>query len=87
MSENQRELAVVSDLAPTDIVQSNRPQVEDGALPWSDASTPVDDTYTERAVRENEPEILRYRSASPIGICISDMDDRLKDQLTRPLRD
>lgn len=86
MSENQRELAVVSDLAPTDIVQSNRPQVEDGALPWSDASTPVDDTYGERAVRENEPEILRYRSAIPIGICISDMDDRLKDQFLKLVR-
>ena len=80
MSENQRKLAVVSDIPPTDIIQSNRPQVEDGALPWSDASTPIDASYSKREVRENEPEILRYRSAIPIGICISDMDNRLKDQ-------
>ena len=80
MSDEQREVAVVSKIAPTDIVQSNRPQVEDGVLPWSDASTPTDDSYTNRTEREGEPEILRYRSVIPIGICIRDMDNRLKDR-------
>ena len=42
MSDEQREMAVVSKIAPTDIVQSNRPQVEDGVLPWKNHPPPAE---------------------------------------------
>ncbi len=86
MSPSQRTIAAVSEVAPSDIVQSNRPKVEEGGLPWADASTPTDGTYRGRAIRPNEPEILRYRRAAPIGIAMDDLDAQSKEILINLIR-
>ncbi|HCV00779.1 MAG: hypothetical protein CL897_04315 [Dehalococcoidia bacterium] len=81
LDEGQREEAVISTAAPPDIVQSNRSQVEEGALPFPTArlmGIPSDSTWIERGRVEKaglgfKPEheaAVRY-SAKPSGLAAS----------------
>ena len=74
----QRETALISAAAPPDIVQSNRPRVEEGALPVPTArlmGIPSDDRWEERGRAERaglgfgpEQEAAVRYSASPSGL-------------------
>ncbi len=85
LDEGQREAAVMSAAAPPDIVQSNRPRVEDEALPIPTSQLmglPSDSRWEERARAEREglgygPEqeaAVRY-STAPRGIAAAALSD------------
>ena len=83
LDESQRSVALISTAAPPDIVQSNRPRVEEGALPIPTRrlmGLPSDPAWDERARAERAglgfgPEqeaALRY-SATPGGLPAQDL--------------
>ena len=91
LDEGQRAAAVISAAAPPDVVQSNRPQVEDGVLPIPTSQLmglPSDDVWEERARAERaglgfgptEEAALRY-SSTPKGLAGAAMSDAQRDLL------
>lgn len=91
LDERQREVAVISTAAPPDIVQSNRPRVEEGALPIPTRrlmGLPSDPDWDERARIEREglgfgPEqaaAVRY-SATASGLAAAGLRDSQRELL------
>ena len=81
LDTQQRARAIVSPVAPFDMIQSNRPRVEDGALPlpltslmgaWmNDAAREATNRFQDQRdalLRSQDWEALRYRAAAPAGI-------------------
>jgi hypothetical protein len=71
----QRERAVISPVAPFDIVQANRPRVENGALPWPDTFG-IEATQRLRqamGITDELDELVRY-TPEPKGLPFTDMD-------------
>jgi Protein of unknown function (DUF3500) len=89
----QRASAVISPRAPFDIVQSNRPRIEDGALPLDLGSIfsmqrPALNTAFERMRTEIERDFVpgdreahRYESSQPKGIAGAEMTPSQRDAL------
>ncbi len=91
LDEPQRAAALLATAAPPDIVQSNRPRVEDGALPIPTArlmGIPSDARWEERARAEraglgygpDDEAAVRY-SATPRGIPAHDLHDSQRELL------
>lgn len=87
---DQRSQAVIASAVPLDIVQSNRPRVEEGALPLSvNAQMGQPDTASERrrrlfGVTPETEEALRF-SAQPKGLAGAAMDQAQRAALARLL--
>ena len=95
LDEGQRASAVISPAAPTDIVQSNRPHVEEGAINIPLAEL-MDRKEPERSIaREREAEqraklgltpeleeMLRYSSTAPRGLAASALTEAQRELLT-----
>jgi hypothetical protein len=70
----QREQAVISAVPPTDIVQANRPRVEEGAINDSTGGGPSGSGLrSQLGLTSIHEDLLRYTSA-PKGIAAGDMD-------------
>lgn len=80
----QKRAAIISDLAPSDIVQSNRPRVEDGAIPFTPQvlmnlppNPEMDAAFARQnasnAMTDEQLAPLRYSSAQPAGIAVATM--------------
>ncbi|MEP7215844.1 MAG: DUF3500 domain-containing protein [Anaerolineaceae bacterium] len=78
----QKRAAIVSDLAPSDMIQSNRPRVEDGATPFTPQvlmqlpTNPAMDAAFARqnagnAITEDQLAPLRYSIERPAGIAVA----------------
>ena len=87
----QRETALISTAAPPDIVQSNRPRVEDGAVPIPTArlmGIPSTETWEERGRAERDglgfgPEqeaAVRY-SVTPVGLAAGALRESQREML------
>jgi len=78
--------AVISPVAPTDIVQTNRPRVTDGSLPPEAAAGPGGPQLrAELGLTPELYEMLRY-TIEPKGLPASDMDDAQRVTLLRLVR-
>ena len=95
----QRAVAIISPAAPFDMVQSNRPRVEDGALPRSlnalmgefvpEAMRQGFDRVQatqDALLRPEDFEALRYSVARPAGLAATAMSEGQRDALTALLR-
>jgi hypothetical protein len=83
----QRERAIISPVAPFDIVQANRPRVENGALPWPDTFG-IEATQRLRqnlGITDELDELVRY-TPSPKGLPYDDMDAAQRDAFVRLVR-
>ncbi len=91
LDEGQRSMALISTAAPPDIVQSNRPRVEEGALPVPTTrlmGIPSDARWEERARAERaglgygpkQEAAVRY-SATPGGLAAADLRDSQREML------
>jgi hypothetical protein len=85
---DQAAQAIVTETAPRDIVQTNRPRLEEGALPRSFGTFAPG--ATARNANEMEsglaPEVeakVRYSSTAPIGLAGSAMDAGQREALSR----
>jgi hypothetical protein len=75
--------AVLAPVAPTDIVQTNRPWVEDGALPRIGGPGPAGESLrTSLGLTPELDEMVRY-SLKPKGLPASAMDVAQRDALVR----
>ena len=86
--------AVISERAPSDMVQSNRPRVEDGAIPFTPQvlmSLPPNPAMDAAFASQNERNAtteeqlapLRYSVAHPAGVGVASMEPRGRDILER----
>lgn len=95
LDEKQRNTAVISPAAPTDIVQSNRPQIEEGALniPLADLMRRKEPDYTNAQERETQQRkalgltadlenVLRYSSTTAKGLSTKAMNAPQRELLT-----
>jgi hypothetical protein len=83
---DQRERAIISPVAPTDIVTTNRPRVVDGALPPQEETGPGGPQLrASLGLNAEHDEMLRY-SLQPKGMPASDMDDAQRVHLLRLIR-
>lgn len=99
LDEEQRACAVISPAAPTDIVQSNRPRVLEGAynIPLAelmDRKEPARTEAYEREARQRAAlgltdeliEVLRYSSKEPRGLVATAMSGSQRELLTALVR-
>lgn len=78
--------AVISPVAPTDIVQTNRPRVSDGSLPPEAAAGPGGPQLrAELGLTPLHDELLRY-TLEPKGLRADEMDDAQRVLLLRLVR-
>jgi hypothetical protein len=78
--------AVISPVAPTDIVQTNRPRVTDGSLPPETAAGPGGPQLrTELGLTPEYDEMLRY-TLEPKGLRAEEMEDAQRVLLLRLVR-
>ncbi|HLF72645.1 MAG TPA: DUF3500 domain-containing protein [Dehalococcoidia bacterium] len=89
LDADQRMQAIISPAAPTDIVQSNRSTIEDGALPLVAGAMMgrprVESEDQARILLGMTPaldEVLRF-SPRPKGLAASDMDEAQRDAFTK----
>ncbi len=95
LSADQRSLAVVAKAAPLDLVQGNRPRVEDAVLPiplW-ELMAPMPEANADRLRRvsarlsadlglgDREMEAIRYSAARPAGLPAAAMNSGQRDAL------
>jgi hypothetical protein len=92
LSPEQQNQAIISPAAPTDIVQSNRSAVEEGALPLPAGSMMgrprlegEEQARRELGLTPALDEVLRY-ARTPKGLFAADMDVKQREVLTRLLR-
>ena len=86
LTPEQLTQAVLAPVAPTDIVQTNRPQVEDGALPTIGGPGPGGERLrTALGLTPELDEMVRY-SLTPKGLPASAMDTVQRDTLVRLVR-
>jgi hypothetical protein len=86
LDARQREQAVISPIAPTDIVQTNRPRIEDGALPQIGGPGPgVQGLRDKLGLTPAHDEMYRY-SATPKGLPAGEMNAAQRDALARLVR-
>jgi hypothetical protein len=75
LSDGQRAKAIISPVAPTDIVQTNRPRIEDGALYNIGGGGPGGQGLRDKlGLTPEHDEILRYSASTPKGLVASAMD-------------
>jgi hypothetical protein len=83
LDSKQRERAVISPIAPTDIVQTNRPRIVDGALPQIGGGGPGGQGLRDRlGLTPAHDEMYRY-SNEPKGLAAADMSTEQRDALQR----
>jgi len=83
---DQRAKAIISPIAPTDIVQTNRPRIEDGALPPITEGGPGGATLRKAlGLTTEHDEMVRY-SKTPKGLAVSDMDFAQREAFGRLVR-
>jgi hypothetical protein len=86
LDPDQRKVAILSPAPPTDIVQTNRPKVEDGALNVSTGGGPGGSALREQLGLTSEmEEALRY-STTPKGLPADAMTPAQRDVFTRLVR-
>ncbi|MEP6872388.1 MAG: DUF3500 domain-containing protein [Anaerolineaceae bacterium] len=82
LDSEQKRAAIISDLAPSDMVQSNRPRVQDGASPLNPRlimNLPLNPAMDAAFARQNAGNAttdeqlapLRYSAARPAGIAVA----------------
>lgn len=83
LKPDQLARAVISPVAPTDIVQQNRPRIEDGALPPTGGTGPGGERRrAELGLTPDHDEMVRY-SLKPKGLPAHAMDAKQRDVLLR----
>src|SRR5439155_3716240 len=83
LNPDQRAQAVLSPIAPTDIVQMNRPRIEDGALYQIGGAGPGGQGLRDKlGLTPAHDELLRY-SEKPKGLPSGVMDGSQRELLTR----
>jgi hypothetical protein len=83
LKPEQRTRAVISPIGATDIVQTNRPRVEDGALYVIGGQGPAGQGLRDQlGLTPAHDEMLRY-STVPKGLSAADMDAAQRDLLSR----
>jgi hypothetical protein len=83
LDAKQRERAVISPIAPTDIVQTNRPRIVDGALPQIGGGGPGGQGLRDKlGLTPAHDEMYRY-SSEPKGLAAADMSTEQRDALRR----
>jgi hypothetical protein len=86
LDAGQRERAVISPIAPTDIVQRNNPRIEDGALPQIGGGGPGGQGLRDSlGLTPAHDEMYRY-SMTPKGLAAGDMTPDQRDGLARLVR-
>lgn len=87
LRSDQREKAVISPVPPTDIVQMNRPRIEDGALYQIGGQGPGGQGLREKlGLTPEHDELLRYSASMPKGLPASAMDADQREVLSRLVR-
>jgi len=83
LDAKQRERAVISPIAPTDIVQTNRPRIAEGALPQIGGGGPGGQALRDKlGLTPAHDEMYRY-SSEPKGLAAADMSTEQRDALQR----
>jgi Protein of unknown function (DUF3500) len=83
LNASQRQRAVISPIAPTDIVQTNRPRIEDGALPQIGGGGPGGQALRDKlGLTPAHDEMYRY-SLEPKGLAAADMSSEQRQALKR----
>ena len=86
LDATQRQQAVISPIAPTDIVQTNRPRIEDGALPQIGGGGPGGQALRDSlGLTPVHDEMYRY-STTPKGLPASEMTMAQREALGRLVR-
>jgi Protein of unknown function (DUF3500) len=86
LDANQQKRAVISPIAPTDIVQTNRPRIEDGALPQIGGGGPGGQHLRDSlGLTPEHDEMYRY-STAPKGLLASEMKADQREVLARLVR-
>lgn len=86
LKPDQRSRALLSPIPPTDIVQTNRPRIEDGALYQIGGAGPGGQGLRDKlGLTPEHDEILRY-SLTPKGLPAGAMDTAQRDLLSRIVR-
>jgi hypothetical protein len=86
LDAGQRERAVISPIAPTDIVQRNNPRIEDLALPQIGGGGPGGQGLRDSlGLTPEHDEMYRY-SMTPKGLAAGDMTPDQRDGLARLVR-
>ena len=86
LDSGRREQAVISPIAPTDIVQTNRPRIEDGALPQIGGGGPGGQVLRDHlGLTPEHDEMYRY-STTPKGLVAGEMTPEQRDALVRLVR-
>jgi hypothetical protein len=82
----QQQRAVISPIAPTDIVQTNRPLIVDGALPQIGGGGPGGQGLRDKlGLTPEHDEMYRYSSA-PKGLPAAEMNSAQREALARLIR-
>ena len=86
LTPEQLAQAVIAPVPPTDIVQTNRPQIEDGAMPTIGGPGPGGERLrTALGLTPELDDMVRY-SLTPKGLPASAMDTAQRDALVRLVR-
>ncbi len=87
LNPDQRRLAVISDVAATDIVQTNRPRVEDGALYTIGGGGPGGQGLRDKlGLTPDHDEKLRYSSSTRKGLSGREMTPEQRSTLANLVR-
>ncbi len=86
LDAGQKARAVISPIAPTDIVQTNRPRIEDGALPQIGGGGPGGQALRDHlGLTPMHDEMYRY-SLTPKGLPAEEMTPEQREALARLVR-
>jgi hypothetical protein len=86
LNPDQRSRAVISSVPPTDIVQTNRPRIEEGAINDSRGAGPGGSGLrSQLGLTDEHEEKLRF-SLTPKGLRAGDMDAAQREVFTRLVR-
>ena len=94
LDSDQKRQAIISSLAPSDMVQSNRPRVEEGAIPFTPdvlmglppnprAEAAFELLNARNALTDEQLAPLRYSTSQPAGLPATKMDGAARDLLGR----
>lgn len=87
LDPDQRKRAVIAEIAATDIVQTNRPRVEDGALYTIGGPGPGGQGLRDKlGLTPAHDEKLRYTAAAPKGLPAKDMTAAQRETLANLVR-
>lgn len=87
LDPDQRARAVISEIAATDIVQTNRPRVEDGALYAIGGQGPGGQGLRDKlGLTPEHDEKLRYAAGTPKGLSARDMTAAQRETLANLVR-